>query len=253
MFRVVIPARYGSTRLPGKALIPLAGKPMVQWVYERARASGAAEVLVATDDDRIAAAARGFGATVVMTAAEHVSGTDRIAEVARSCGWSERDIVVNVQGDEPLVPSAAIDQVARVLEATPAADLGTLTAPLRSDQDYWDPNVVKVVAAASGRALFFSRAPIPWHRDAARSGPHDLPAPPAVAQRHIGMYAYRVGALRRIAALPEAPLEGIERLEQLRALTHGLHIQLAPACEIPLGDVNTHEDIATAERLLQAR
>jgi 3-deoxy-manno-octulosonate cytidylyltransferase (CMP-KDO synthetase) len=170
VFRVVIPARYASTRLPGKALLPMAGKPMIQWVWERAGKSRAAEVLVATDDSRIADAAKSFGAAVVMTAATHPSGTDRIAEVARTRGWDAADIVVNVQGDEPLIPPALIDQVAGLLETRSDADMATLGVPLTRIEQLMDPNVVKVVMDAAGRALYFSRAPIPWQRDSAPSG-----------------------------------------------------------------------------------
>ena len=170
MFRVVIPARYASTRLPGKALLPMAGKPMIQWVWERAGKSRAAEVIVATDDARIAEAAKSFGATVAMTAATHPSGTDRIAEVARTRGWNASDVVVNVQGDEPLIPPALIDQVAGLLEKNAAADMATLGVPLTRIEQLMDPNVVKLVMDAAGRALYFSRAPIPWQRDSAPAG-----------------------------------------------------------------------------------
>src|SRR5690349_8476010 len=154
-FRVVIPARFDSSRLPGKALLPLAGKPMLQWVHERARACGAAEVCVATDDERIANAARGFHADVAMTARAHISGTDRIAEVAASRRWADDDIVVNVQGDEPLIPPVVIDQVAKLLAANPRADIGTLAVKIDAIADFNDPNVVKVACAADGRALYF--------------------------------------------------------------------------------------------------
>ena len=170
VFRVVIPARYASSRLPGKVLLPLAGKPMLQWVYERAWASAAAEVIIATDDTRIADAARGFGATVAMTDANHASGTDRIAEVAQARGWAPDAIVVNVQGDEPLLPAALVNQVASVLGASPSAGMATLAHAIDKLEDFLNPNVVKVVADESGRALYFSRAPIPWNRDAAPAG-----------------------------------------------------------------------------------
>jgi 3-deoxy-manno-octulosonate cytidylyltransferase (CMP-KDO synthetase) len=217
LFRVVIPARYASTRLPGKALIELAGKPMIQWVHERAGRSAAATVVVATDDERIASAAQGFGATVVMTAANHASGTDRIAEVVSMEEWLESDIVVNVQGDEPLIPPALIDQVAGLLHAHAQADMATLAAPITQLESLLDPNVVKVVADRSGRALYFSRAPIPWNRDDAPSG---ITSQSNVegARRHIGIYAYRVRALLRLESLAPTPLETREKLEQLRAL-----------------------------------
>ena len=214
MFRVVIPARYASTRFPGKPLVPLAGKPMLQWVYENAARSGAREVVIATDDARIAAAARGFGAPVAMTSPSHQSGTDRIAEAATNAGWGPQDIVVNLQGDEPLLPPALLRQVAGLLEQDPGAAIATLATPVRSRAEYLDPNAVKVVAGEDGRALYFSRAPIPWHRDGAPGGGPEH----AGARRHIGLYAYRVGALQRLAALPVAALEAVEKLEQLRAL-----------------------------------
>jgi 3-deoxy-manno-octulosonate cytidylyltransferase (CMP-KDO synthetase) len=245
-FRVVIPARFDSSRLPGKALLPLAGKPMLQWVHERARACGAAEVCVATDDERIAVAARGFGADVAMTARKHVSGTDRIAEVAVSRGWRDDDIVVNVQGDEPLIPPAVIDQVAQLLAANPRADIGTLAVKIEALADLGDPNVVKVACEAGGRALYFSRAPIPFNRDAPT-------VVPAAALRHVGIYAYRVAALRRLAGLAPSRLEQIEKLEQLRALENGMEIRVALAVERPLADVNTAADLERAERALLLR
>ena len=245
-FRVVIPARYDSSRLPGKALLPLAGKPMLQWVHERARASGAAEVCVATDDERIAVAARGFGADVAMTARAHVSGTDRIAEVATTRGWQDDDIVVNVQGDEPLIPPVVIDQVARLLTANPRADIGTLAVKIDSVADLNDPNVVKAACSVDGRALYFSRAPVPFNRDS----PATLT--PATL-RHVGIYSYRVSALKRLAKLSPARLELIEKLEQLRALENGMEIRVALAVERPLADVNTAADLERAERALRVR
>jgi 3-deoxy-manno-octulosonate cytidylyltransferase (CMP-KDO synthetase) len=245
-FRVVIPARFDSSRLPGKALLPLAGKPMLQWVHERARQSRAAEIFVATDDERISTAATGFGAHVVMTARSHVSGTDRIAEVAVSRGWSDDTIVVNVQGDEPLIPPAVINQVAELLAANPRADIATLAAKIDNAADLADPNQVKVACDATGRALYFSRAPIPFNRDApATLTPASL--------RHVGIYAYRVAALRKLASLPASRLELIEKLEQLRALENGLEIRVALAVERPLADVNTAADLERAERALLLR
>ena len=245
-FRVVIPARFDSSRLPGKALLPLAGKPMLQWVHERARASRAGEVILATDDERISTAARGFGAEVAMTARTHISGTDRIAEVARANGWADDDIVVNVQGDEPLIPPAIINQVAELLAANPRADIATLASKIDNAADLADPNVVKVACDATGRALYFSRAPIPFNRDApATLTPASL--------RHVGIYAYRVAALRRLAGLPASRLEQIEKLEQLRALENGMEIRVALAVERPLADVNTAADLERAERALLVR
>ena len=242
VFRVVIPARYASTRLPGKALVPIAGKPLIQWVFERACKSRAVAVVVATDDERIASAARSFGANVAMTAASHASGTDRIAEVARAQGWAESDIVVNVQGDEPLIPPALIDQVAGLLRSHDQAQMATLGAPLTRLDQFLDPNVVKVVADGTGRALYFSRAPIPWHRDSAPGGLASQTSFDG-ARRHIGIYAYRVGALLQLASLVPTPLENAEKLEQLRALENGFEIRVADAVEPPGPDVNTPEDL----------
>jgi 3-deoxy-manno-octulosonate cytidylyltransferase (CMP-KDO synthetase) len=245
-FRVVIPARFDSSRLPGKALLPLAGKPMVQWVHERARASHAVDVVIATDDERIGSAARAFGADVAMTARTHLSGSDRIAEVTIARGWAETDIVVNVQGDEPLIPPAVIDQVAQLLATHPRADIATLAVKLDAAADLSEPNVVKVACDATGRALYFSRAAIPWNRDAPTTL---LPA----HLRHVGIYAYRVSALRKLAGLPVGRLEQIEKLEQLRALENGMEIRVALAVERPLADVNTAADLERAERALAVR
>jgi 3-deoxy-manno-octulosonate cytidylyltransferase (CMP-KDO synthetase) len=245
-FRVVIPARFDSSRLPGKALLPLAGKPMVQWVHERARASHAVDVVIATDDERIASAARGFGADVAMTARTHLSGSDRIAEVAAARGWAETDIVVNVQGDEPLIPPAVIDQVAQLLATHVRADIATLAVKLDAAADLSEPNIVKVACDATGRALYFSRAAIPWNRDAPTTL---LPA----HLRHVGIYAYRVSALRSLAEMPAGRLEQIEKLEQLRALENGMEIRVALAVERPLADVNTAADLERAERALAVR
>jgi 3-deoxy-manno-octulosonate cytidylyltransferase (CMP-KDO synthetase) len=242
MFRVVIPARHDSTRLPGKVLLPLGGKPMLQWVYERASASRAEEILIATDDERIAQVASGFGAEVVLTSRSHESATDRIAEVAWAKRWSDAEIVVNLQADEPLMPPALLEQTAELLERTPDAGLATLASPIGSLGEFLDPNVVKVVVDGEGRALYFSRAPIPWDRDAASAGLASQRSF-AGARRHIGLYAYRVGSLRRVASLRPSALERTERLEQLRALESGIAILVAEAAEPPGPDVNTAEDL----------
>jgi 3-deoxy-manno-octulosonate cytidylyltransferase (CMP-KDO synthetase) len=243
MFRVVIPARYASTRLPGKPLLPLAGKPMLQWVWSRARESAANAVIVATDDAHI-----DFGAVVELTDAGHSSGTARIAELAARYAWAADSIVVNVQGDEPLLPAALINQVASLLASRPDADLATLATPVRDRQQFVDPATVKVVTDARGFALYFSRAPIPWQRDA----PIDAP-PPDLARRHLGLYAYRVAALLRLAAAADTAvscLEEIEKLEQLRALSLGLRIVVADAA-MPSGpDVNSPADVPAVEALL---
>lgn len=246
-FVVAIPARYGSTRLPGKALLPLAGEPMIVHVARRARAAGAAEVVVATDDARIEAALAGSGVRVAMTRADHASGSDRLAECADLCGWPDEAIVVNLQGDEPLAPASGIRAVAAAL-AEDEAPMATLATPLHEVAELFDPNCVKLVRAASGRALYFSRAPLPWPRDAFQTDRSALPDGPFL--RHIGIYAYRAGFLRRFAGLPRTPLEGLESLEQLRALEHGhaIAVRIAPE-PFPPG-VDTAEDLARAQRLL---
>jgi 3-deoxy-manno-octulosonate cytidylyltransferase (CMP-KDO synthetase) len=248
-FHVAIPARQGSTRFPGKMLALLHGKPMLQWVYERARDSGAGDVLIATDDAAIAAAASAFGAVARITSAAHASGTDRLAELAAIERWPEADIVVNVQGDEPLIPAAIIRQVAALLESDREAAIATLATPVESLAEFLDPNAVKVVADAKGRALYFSRAPIPWNRDGAPAGLASQRVF-AGARRHVGIYAYRVGALRRLAALAATELEKTEKLEQLRALDNGLVIRVADAAEKPGPDVNTTADLERVARLM---
>jgi len=251
-FRIVIPARHASTRLPGKPLLELAGKPLIRWVHERACASGASEVIIATDDERIAAVARGFGAEVALTAVEHASGTDRIAEVARQRRWPADDIIVNVQGDEPLMSVELVAQVATLLATHPGAHLATLAARLDSLAAFLDPNVVKVVCDHAQRALYFSRAPIPWQRDAAPAGLASQQSF-AGARRHIGLYAYRVEALLHLAKLAPTMLEQAEKLEQLRALEHGMDIRVAEACVPPGPDVNTAEDLQRVQALLRGR
>jgi 3-deoxy-manno-octulosonate cytidylyltransferase (CMP-KDO synthetase) len=248
MFRVVIPARFASTRLPGKVLAPVGGRPMIEHVHRLAVLSGAHEVVVATDDERVRAVCSAFGAAVELTSPDHPSGTDRIAEVARLRHWDDDSIVVNVQADEPLLPPALIDQAAALLAGDPAADLATLCTPITAIDDYLDPDVVKVVTRADGRALYFSRAPIPWNRDGAVAGlasQQDWQG----SRRHIGIYAYRIGALRRLAASGPTPLEQIERLEQLRALQSGLAIAVAEAIEAPGPGVDNAADLAKVERL----
>jgi len=247
MFRVVIPARFASARLPGKPLRKIAGRPMLQHVYEKAVASGAVQVIIATDHDEIEQVCRGF-ATVLRTKMTHASGTDRIAEVAQRQGWGRDDIVVNVQGDEPLIPPAIIRQVAELLERTPGADIATLATPLGSVEELLDPNVVKVAVTAEGRALYFSRAPIPWTRDGAPGGLSSQTRLEG-ALRHIGLYAYRVAVLIQLAALRPTRLERIEKLEQLRALENGMEIVVANAVEVPGPGVDTESDLEAVARL----
>ncbi len=213
---------------------------MIAWVVERAQQSGASDVLVATDDERIAAACREFGAVVELTSANHESGTDRIAEVAERLEWADDQIVVNVQGDEPLLPPALISQVAVLLGRDPDAGVATLVTPVRSRGEWQDPNMARVIVDRNGRALYFSRAPIPWPRDGG--------TPPAL--RHIGLYAYRVDALKQIAATSPCELERVERLEQLRALWLGLKIVVAEACEVPPRGVDTEADLDAVRELL---
>jgi 3-deoxy-manno-octulosonate cytidylyltransferase (CMP-KDO synthetase) len=244
MFRVAIPARYASTRLPGKPLALLAGLPLVLHVYRLALRSGAAEVVVATDDDRIRAACLAQGADVEMTGTGHASGTDRIAEVAARRRWAPDAIVVNVQGDEPLLPHALISQAARLLADDAEAAIATLATPINSPEEFCNVNIVKVVADARAHALYFSRAPIPWLRDGA--------TPASVgARRHLGIYAYRVESLQRLAAMPPSALEQAERLEQLRALQAGLVIAVADAVEPPGPGIDTPEDLLRAEAALR--
>ncbi len=250
-FVVVIPARHASTRLPGKPLQDIAGKPMIQHVWEQARRSSASRVVVATDDARIVEACQAFGAEVLLTAASHNSGTDRLAEVAGQLGLPGDAIVVNVQGDEPLIPPAIIDQVAANLAANPQAGIATLAEPIEDATQLFNPNVVKVVSDASGLALTFSRAPLPWARDAFAAGRDSLPAG-VPFRRHIGIYAYRAGFLHDFVAWGPCWLEDSECLEQLRALWHGVRIHVADALEAPPAGVDTPEDLQRVRQLLGA-
>lgn len=247
-FIVAIPARHGSTRLPGKPLLPLAGEPMIVHVARRARAAGAAEVVVVTDDARIEDALAGSQVRVLRSRAEHASGSDRLAEAATILGWPDDAIVVNLQGDEPLAPVSGIREVALAL-AGDGAQMATLATPLAGVHELFDPNCVKLVRDLAGRALYFSRAPLPWPRDAFARDRSVLPADLPFL-RHIGIYAYRAGFLRRFAGLAPTPLERIESLEQLRALEHGhpIAVRIAPE-PFPAG-VDTAEDLARVERVL---
>ncbi len=249
-FIVVIPARFASSRLPGKPLAEIAGRPMVAHVWQRACESRAARVVVATDDDRIEAAMVAEGAEVVMTRADHPSGTDRLAEVAERLGLAADAVLVNVQGDEPLIPATLIDQVADRLFDDPEASIATLAEPISDVESLFNPNVVKVVRALSGRALYFSRAPIPWDRDAFAARPELLETDAWL--RHIGLYAYRAGFLAEYRDWVPSPLERLEHLEQLRALHHGHAIQVALAREPHPAGVDTAEDLARVRGLLDA-
>lgn len=246
-FRVVIPARYASTRLPGKPLADIAGKPMVVRVVEAVANCGADEILVATDDVRVAEAVAAHGHRAVMTRADHPTGTDRLAEVAALAGWSGDDIVVNVQGDEPLIAPVLVSDVAAALAADPGAAIATAAHALHDVAEFLNPNIVKVVLGADGRALYFSRAPIPWPRDAFAADRAALPdAFPA--RRHIGLYAYRVNFLQRYGALPAAAVEQWESLEQLRALAHGFAIRVIDCASAPAAGVDTPEDLERVRR-----
>jgi len=249
---VVIPARHGSTRLPGKPLLDIAGKPMVQRVWEQARLSAASEVVIATDDPRIFEAAEGFGASVCMTAADHPSGTDRLQEVATQLGWCDEQIVVNVQGDEPMIPPSVIDQVAANLAAQSGAGIATLCESITELPELVDSNAVKVVFDKKGMALYFSRATIPWPREQFKSAQQIMPVD-GLWYRHIGIYAYRTAFLHEYVTWPPASLEQIEQLEQLRALYNGVGIHVAPARErVPAG-VDTQADLdAVRERFISA-
>jgi len=240
-FKVVIPARYGSSRLPGKPLLEIAGKPLIRHVYERARGSAADEVVVATDDPRIADVCVAFGADVVLTRPGHRSGTDRVAEVVEVRGWSDDSILVNLQGDEPCMPPGLIDQVARDLAGHASVGMATLAYPIGDTETLFDPHVVKVVTDARGCALYFSRAPIPWHRDE-YLGKQKLLPPSIRCLRHIGLYAYRAGFLERFVRWQPAPLEIAESLEQLRVLWHGEAIHVTQAAEEPGPGVDISSD-----------
>ncbi len=228
-FVVVIPSRYASERLPGKPLRDINGKPMIQHVHERGVESSAQQVVVATDDTRIAAACEKFGATVCMTADQHRSGSERIAEVCDIMGWKDDTIVVNLQGDEPTMPAELIDQCAALLDDADA-DIGTLASPIASAEDFANPNVVKTVLDAKGNALYFSRSAIPYE---------DF----SLSLHHHGIYAYRAGVLRRLVAAPASELELTERLEQLRALSLGMKIRVAIPSTRPGVGVDTEEDL----------
>ena len=242
MFNIVIPARFGSTRLPGKALLPIGDKPMVAWVWDRAMQAGAEHVVVATDDQRIVDEMTSRGAQVAMTRADHASGTDRLAEVVDQLEWAHDAIVVNLQGDEPLMPVANIQRVAAMLNETAGADMATLMEPLAA-ADADQQSVVKVVSSEAGRALYFSRSAIPFHREGG------VPAP---MFRHIGLYAYRAGFLQTFVGWPPAVAEQSESLEQLRALAHDAHIQIELAPETVPAGVDTESDLAAVRALLGA-
>lgn len=250
-FVAIVPARRGSTRLPDKPLADIAGKPMVVHVADRARQSGADRVIVATDDDEIAAAVRAYRHEAMLTSTAHASGTDRIAEVASRLDLPAETIVVNVQGDEPLIDPALIAGAAQALAAAPDCAIATACHPVASHGEWFDPNVVKVVTDARGRALYFSRAPIPWDRDRIRDAMPQSGAPGEIrALRHIGLYAYRASFLSVFSTLAAAPIEALESLEQLRALWHGYRIVVFETDKAPGPGVDTAEDLARVRALV---
>ncbi|NVJ65309.1 MAG: 3-deoxy-manno-octulosonate cytidylyltransferase [Gammaproteobacteria bacterium] len=242
-FTVIIPARYASTRLPGKPLAMIGDKPMIQHVYERALLANAAQVVVATDDERIEQAVKAFGGQVCMTSNQHESGSDRLAEVCNKLELADDEVVVNVQGDEPFISSANIEQVAMNLAAS-KAPMATLSTPIEHEAEVFNSNVVKVVSSQNGHALYFSRAPIAWQRGSFEEGKvTNL----AACQRHIGIYAYRAGFLAQYVQLPPSQLERLESLEQLRVLENGFAIHIEQAKEVPGMGIDTPEDLAVAQ------
>jgi len=247
-YHIVIPARMASERLPGKPLLDLAGKPMIEHVYMRALESSASSIVIATEDERIKATAQAFGAIVAMTSPHHHSGSDRIAECAATMGWADDTLIVNLQADEPLMPAACLDQVAELLAADASSQMASLYWPLEQENEICDPNCVKVVTATDGAALMFSRSVIPFPR---RWG--DLKAGLAAGVRwlrHIGLYAYRADALRAFSRHDPTPLERLEKLEQLRILESGGRIAMAQACRFIPAGVDTPEDIERVRKMI---
>ncbi|MBD3671142.1 MAG: 3-deoxy-manno-octulosonate cytidylyltransferase [Gammaproteobacteria bacterium] len=249
-FRVIIPARFASSRLPGKPLLEIAGKTMLQHVYDRALQSGADSVVIATDDARIESCVKDFGGKVCMTSAEHQSGTDRLAEVVSQLGLEDDEIVVNVQGDEPLIPPTLIKQTADDLAHYPSASVSTVATPIHTAAELFDPHVVKVVLDKEDFALYFSRATIPWDRDAFSVTTEELPEQ-ALHYRHIGIYGYRCRFLKDYSELPPSPLERMEALEQLRAMWHGYRIHVSIVNEPPGHGVDTDADLLRVRSLLE--
>jgi 3-deoxy-manno-octulosonate cytidylyltransferase (CMP-KDO synthetase) len=249
-FKVVIPARYASTRLPGKPLLDIAGKPMIAHVCEKAQLAGAEEVVVATDDERIMKTVTDLGIRAIMTRPEHKSGTERIAEVAEICAWADDEIIVNLQGDEPLIPPEIIQQLAAVLAEQQHAGIATLAAKIVDIEEIFNPNAVKVVLNRDGYALYFSRAPIPWDRDGF-AGQNKHVSEKMSYYRHIGMYAYTVAFLKRYCQWESSVLETVESLEQLRILWHGEAIRVKVVDKTPAAGVDTAEDLARVEALMR--
>ncbi len=246
-YRIVIPARMASERLPGKPLLPIAGRPLLEHVFLRAGESAASSVVIATDSTEIQAACRSFGAEAVLTSSQHQSGSDRIAECIDTLGWPDDTLVVNLQGDEPLMPPDCLDQVAEVLHSTSEAAAASLYWPIESADEVGDSNVVKVVTDRAGRALYFSRAPIPHPRGRAVS---DVLSQGFGWKRHIGLYAYRAGALKAFTSMPPSPLEQLEKLEQLRFLEAGRVIRMERARRFIPAGVDTPDDLRRVEKIL---
>lgn len=247
-YKIVIPARFASSRLPGKPLLKIAGKPMVQHVYERAQETGVSDIVVATDDQRIFDAVKAFGGEVLLTRSDHETGTDRIAEVAIGQGWADDDVIVNLQGDEPLIPSDLIDLTAKGLIDHEEAGMSSLCTPIDSSDDLFDANIVKVVMDRVGYAMYFSRAPIPWDRDVFVKGQN---LPQAMSpHRHIGMYGYRVSFLKAYAEMESCQVEKTESLEQLRALWYGHRIHMSVIETAPGHGVDTADDLKRVEQLM---
>ncbi|MHB1528840.1 MAG: 3-deoxy-manno-octulosonate cytidylyltransferase [Acidiferrobacteraceae bacterium] len=249
--KIIIPARYGSSRLPGKALADIAGKTLLERVYECAKRSEVGEVIIATDDERIRQTAEGFMAQVCMTSPQHASGTERIAEVVEQLRLPDQEIVLNLQGDEPLMPPQLLDLVAKTLRKDAGAAMATAACAIESYESFIDPNIVKVVCDARGRAMYFSRAPVPWPMN--RRPPDQQPAPEGFGLRHIGLYAYRVGFIRCYAQWNPSPLEEIEILEQLRILWHGEAIAVCKTDFPPLPGVDTPADLERVRRYFESK
>jgi len=247
-FEVIIPARYQSSRLPGKPLADIGGKPMVQHVYEQALLSDASRVTVATDDLRIKQVVEGFGGNVVMTSDSHQSGTERLAEVVELLQLDDQTLVVNIQGDEPLIPPSNINKVAESLASQSQADMATLSTPITRTDEWLDPNVCKVVCDHQGFALYFTRSAVPHDRDGVLEGEQELKA--KFWRRHIGIYGYRAGFIRKYVTWPQSPLEIIESLEQLRVLWQGEKIHVEDAPEVPPAGVDTQEHLEAVRKLV---
>ena len=248
-YHIVIPARFASERLPGKVLLDLAGQSLLQRVWQRATRSAAQSVVIATDDERIVTAAGAFGAQVVMTSSDHQSGSDRIAECAELLDWPDEHLIVNLQGDEPLMPAACLDQVAALLDQRTDCEVASLYWPITEAAEVENPNAVKVVTDSEDRALYFSRSPIPYAR--AYTDMDAALAAGIVWKRHLGLYAYRLAALRRYTSSPPTPLEMAEHLEQLRIMEQGGRIAMARACEFIPAGIDTQDDLQRVRDLIE--